>query len=120
MKAIVQDTYGPAEVLQMRDIDQPLPAADEALVRMHAAGVDPSVWHLMTGLPYLLRFTGFGLRAPKAQVPHDLGGPDVRTSGSGRDPRADCIVSGTVRIGWISSVPSAPTTGAQALVRSGV
>jgi NADPH:quinone reductase-like Zn-dependent oxidoreductase len=38
------------------------------LVRVHAAGVDPSVWHLMEGTPYLVRAMGFGLRAPKAPV----------------------------------------------------
>lgn len=75
MKAILQHRYGPAEALQVRHLDRPLATADHVLVRVHAAGVDPSVWHLMTGLPYLLRFTGFGLRAPKNQVPGgDLAG----------------------------------------------
>jgi NADPH:quinone reductase-like Zn-dependent oxidoreductase len=68
MKAVVQDRYGPAEVLSLREIDLPAPAADEVLVRVHAAGVDPGVWHLMTGLPYLVRLMGMGLRAPKHPV----------------------------------------------------
>lgn len=67
MKAIVQDRYGSADVLRLDDIDVPLPGDDDVLVRVHAAGVDPSVWHLMTGLPYLVRL-GFGLRAPKHRV----------------------------------------------------
>jgi NADPH:quinone reductase-like Zn-dependent oxidoreductase len=37
-------------------------------VRVRAAGVDPGVWHLMTGLPYLVRILGFGLGAPKSPV----------------------------------------------------
>ena len=37
-------------------------------MRVHAAGVDPGVWHLMTGLPYLVRIMGFGLRRPKVRV----------------------------------------------------
>jgi NADPH:quinone reductase-like Zn-dependent oxidoreductase len=66
MKAIVQDTYGSADVLELRDIGKPAIAVDEVLVRMHAAGVDRGVLHLMTGLPYPVRLAGYGLRAPKA------------------------------------------------------
>ncbi|HLR95786.1 MAG TPA: NAD(P)-dependent alcohol dehydrogenase [Jiangellaceae bacterium] len=65
MRAIVQDTYGPADVLELRDIDPPRFGDDEVLIRVHAAGVDPSVWHLMTGLPYLIRLAGYGLRRPR-------------------------------------------------------
>lgn len=69
MRAIVQDTYGSADVLELRDTDRPEIGGDEALVRVHAAGVDRGVWHLMEGLPYLVRIMGFGLRAPKIRVP---------------------------------------------------
>jgi len=75
MKAIVQDTYGSADVLELRDIDRPGIADDEVLVRVHAAGVDRGVWHLMTGLAYPIRLAGYGLRAPKTPVPGmDLAG----------------------------------------------
>lgn len=65
MKAIAQDTYGPADVLQFRDIDRPTISDDEVLIEVRAAGVDPGVWHLMTGKPYLIRAMGFGLTKPK-------------------------------------------------------
>lgn len=68
MKAIVQDSYGSPDVVQLSDIDPPRISDDEVLVRVHAAGVDPGVWHLMTGLPYLVRLMGYGLRTPKTQV----------------------------------------------------
>src|SRR2546423_5600582 len=68
MKAIVQDAYGSADVLALRDIDKPGIGDDEVLVRVHAAGVDRGVWHLMRGLPYLVRIAGYGLRAPKNPV----------------------------------------------------
>jgi NADPH:quinone reductase-like Zn-dependent oxidoreductase len=68
MKAIVQDKYGSADVLELREIDKPVVKGDEVLVRVHAAGVDPGVWHLMTGMPYLIRVMGYGLRAPKDHV----------------------------------------------------
>ena len=68
MKAIVHDTYGSADGLELRDVDQPAIADDEVLVRVHAAGVDRGVWHVMTGLPYPIRLAGYGLRAPKNPV----------------------------------------------------
>ena len=69
MKAIVQHTYGEPDVLRLQDVDDPSPAADEVLVRVHAAGVDRGVWHLVTGTPYPVRLAGYGLRAPKNPVP---------------------------------------------------
>src|SRR5215216_6686356 len=68
MKAIVRDTYGSPEVLELRDIDKPEIADDEVLVHVHAAGVGRDVWHIMTGLPYPIRLAGYGLRAPKNPV----------------------------------------------------
>jgi NADPH:quinone reductase-like Zn-dependent oxidoreductase len=68
MKAIIQDNYGSAEVLELRDLEKPQPGDDELLIRVHAAGLDPGVWHLMRGLPYLVRFMGFGLRKPKIRI----------------------------------------------------
>ncbi|MCZ7607371.1 MAG: NAD(P)-dependent alcohol dehydrogenase [Planctomycetota bacterium] len=75
MRAAAQYRYGGPEVLQLEQ--RPLPAVgdDEVLVRVRAAGVDRGVWHLMAGLPYLMRVVGFGLRAPKNPVPGmDLAG----------------------------------------------
>ena len=69
MKAIVQDTYGSPDVLQLREIDKPGVGEDEVLVRVQAAGVDQGVWHSVAGLPYLFRIAGIGVRAPKNPVP---------------------------------------------------
>ncbi len=68
MKSIVQDSYGSPDVLELRDIGKPAAGDRDVLVRVHAAGVDPGVWHLMTGRPYLVRVMGYGLRRPKARV----------------------------------------------------
>jgi NADPH:quinone reductase-like Zn-dependent oxidoreductase len=70
MKVIVQDSYGAAEVLELRDVDRPVPTDDEVLVRVHAGGLDRGVWHVMTGLPYLVRVVvpTLGLRRPKVAV----------------------------------------------------
>ena len=69
MKAIVQAAYGSPNVLQLHDIDKPVVGDGGVLVRVQAAGVDPGVWHLTAGLPYLVRLMGLGLRAPKRRVP---------------------------------------------------
>ena len=68
MKAIVQGSYGSADVLELRDIDIPVVGDHDVLVRVHAAGVDIGVWHVMAGKPYLLRVIGFGLRKPKVPL----------------------------------------------------
>jgi NADPH:quinone reductase-like Zn-dependent oxidoreductase len=68
VKAIVQDAYGSADVLELRDIDKPEIGDDEVLVRVHAAGVDRGVWHLMTGQAYLIRLAGYGFRMPKNPI----------------------------------------------------
>jgi NADPH:quinone reductase-like Zn-dependent oxidoreductase len=68
MKAIVQDKYGSRDALELRDVDKPVVGDDDVLLRVQAAGVDQGVWHLMAGLPYLVRIMGFGLRAPKVRV----------------------------------------------------
>jgi NADPH:quinone reductase-like Zn-dependent oxidoreductase len=68
MKAIVRDTYGSLDVLELSDIDKPEIGDEEVLVRVHAAGVGRDVWHVMTGLPYPIRLAGYGLRAPKNPV----------------------------------------------------
>jgi NADPH:quinone reductase-like Zn-dependent oxidoreductase len=68
LKAIVQDRYGSADVLELRDIDKPEIADDEVLVRVHAAGVDRGVWHVMTGMPYPIRLAGLRAEAPKKPV----------------------------------------------------
>jgi NADPH:quinone reductase-like Zn-dependent oxidoreductase len=70
MRAVVQTGYGaPDEVLQLLEVDTPAPADDEVLVRVHAASVHPDVWHVVRGLPYILRLMGSGVRAPKRRIP---------------------------------------------------
>jgi NADPH:quinone reductase-like Zn-dependent oxidoreductase len=63
MKAIAHDAYGTADLLELRDLYQPSIGADE----VHAAGVDPGVWILMTGRPMAVRLA-VGLRRPKVTV----------------------------------------------------
>ena len=75
MKAIVQDRYGSADVLELREIDRPTAKDDEVLIEVRASSIHADVWHAMRGVPYVLRFMGSGVRAPKHRVPGtDLAG----------------------------------------------
>jgi NADPH:quinone reductase-like Zn-dependent oxidoreductase len=65
MKAIVRDRYGSADVLRLSEVQVPEVGDEEVLVRVRAAGLDRGAWHVMAGLPYLLRAAGYGLRRPK-------------------------------------------------------
>ena len=70
MKAITQDRYGGPDVLEFRDIDRPAPKDNEVLIEVRAAGLHRGDWHIMTGLPYLIRLVvpTLGLRKPKVPV----------------------------------------------------
>src|SRR3989441_2435248 len=67
MKAVVQDTYGTSEVLELQDIAKPEMGDGDVLVRVRAAGVNPGDWAIMGGLPYIARPV-YGLRKPKNRV----------------------------------------------------
>ena len=67
MHAIVQDRYGTAAVLEARDLEKPVIADDEVLIRVRAAGVNIADWAIMNGLPYIARPV-YGLRRPKQAV----------------------------------------------------
>src|SRR5688572_4699996 len=67
MQALVQDTYGSSDVMQLRNIDKPQIGDREVLVRVCAAGVNPADWAVMSGLPYIARPV-YGFRKPKNAV----------------------------------------------------
>jgi NADPH:quinone reductase-like Zn-dependent oxidoreductase len=68
MQAVVHDQYGSPDVLELRDVDPPVPADGEVLVSVRAAGVDRGVWHLLTGRPYLVRVVAFPLRPSRSPI----------------------------------------------------
>ncbi|MDH5314161.1 MAG: NAD(P)-dependent alcohol dehydrogenase [Actinomycetota bacterium] len=69
MKAITQDRYGSTDVLEFRDVAEPVVGEKDVLVQVKGAGVDIGAWHVMAGKPYLIRVIGFGLRGPKVPGP---------------------------------------------------
>jgi NADPH:quinone reductase-like Zn-dependent oxidoreductase len=64
MKAVIRCDYGTAERLEIVNLEKPVPADDEVLVKVRAAAVNPLDWHYLRGTPYLMRM-GTGLRRPK-------------------------------------------------------
>ena len=71
MQAVVQERYSsdPEAVLAVAAVARPTIGDHDVLVKVAVAGVDMGTWHCMTGLPYAMRLTGFGLRSPKALNP---------------------------------------------------
>ncbi len=64
MKAIVCTKYGSPDVLQLKEVEKPIPKDDEVLVKIHAAVVNPLDWHFMRASPFIIRFIS-GLLKPK-------------------------------------------------------
>ncbi len=75
MKAIVYTKYGPPDVLQLKDVERPVPLDDEVLVKVHAASANAYDWHLLTADVFLIRLMGMGLFRPqKTTLGADIAG----------------------------------------------
>jgi NADPH:quinone reductase-like Zn-dependent oxidoreductase len=82
MKAFISEKYGPPEMLRMAEVEKPAPAADEALVKVLAASVNPADWRSMRAKPFFSR-VALGLLRPKHRIPGvDIAGR-VEAVGSG-------------------------------------
>ena len=70
MKTFVLRSYGSSDMLDLTDVDKPVPAAGEVLVRVHATSVNPYDWHHMRGEPYVARLMPgtVALRSPKVRI----------------------------------------------------
>ncbi|WP_367319127.1 NAD(P)-dependent alcohol dehydrogenase [Streptomyces sp. HUAS ZL42] len=69
MRAIVQERFGPPDVLRLANTERPEVEADQVLVRVRAAALNPYDWHMMRGDPFVARLSGaMGLTRPKSRV----------------------------------------------------
>lgn len=141
MRAVVQNSYGPADVLYSDRLAVPTPGPKALLIQVRAAGVDRGVWHIMAGTPYLGRLA-FGIRRPRNRVPGmDLAGTVVSVGsevtrfsvgdevyGSGRGSFAEFAVASEERLALkpsnlsfeqAASVPVSAVTALQGLRDSG-
>lgn len=68
MKATVREKYGSPDVLQLKEVEKPVPRNNEVLVKVHAASVNAYDWHQLRADPFLVRFMGGGLLKPKNTI----------------------------------------------------
>ncbi len=68
MKAFIYTRYGTPDVLELREIDKPVPGDDQVLVKVHAVSINAYDWHLLTADIFLVRLMGEGLLKPKNQI----------------------------------------------------
>jgi NADPH:quinone reductase-like Zn-dependent oxidoreductase len=69
MKAIVYTKYGPPDVLQLKEVEKPIPKVNEILIKVHAVSINSWDWDMLTGKPFEYRFFG-GLLKPKSNKIH--------------------------------------------------
>jgi NADPH:quinone reductase-like Zn-dependent oxidoreductase len=75
MKAIVCTKYGPPEVLQLKEVEKPVPGDNEVLLRVHASSVNYNILVHVSGKPLLARLMGIGFLKPKFKIPgNDIAG----------------------------------------------
>jgi len=63
MKAVVFTEYGQPDVLELKEVEKPIPRDNEVLIKVHAASINSWDWELLRGTPYPNRLT-FGLLKP--------------------------------------------------------
>jgi NADPH:quinone reductase-like Zn-dependent oxidoreductase len=99
MRALIRDRYGLPDVLEVREVEQPVPRDGEVLVRVHAASVNDWDWGLLQGptLPFLRS-------PPKPILGSDIAGRVVALGGGARTWRVGDEVYGDLsrmgRDGW--------------------
>ncbi len=66
MKASLCTGYGSPDLVQVQDVEKPVPEEDQVLIKVRAASLNPVDWHLKRGRPWIVRLAT-GLRVPKDQ-----------------------------------------------------
>ena len=111
MRAIARNAYGSADGLRVADVEVPEVGDDEVLVRVRAAGLDRGVWHIMAGLPYLIRIAGYGLRGPKiAGLGSELAGVVDAVGANVTQLRPGDAVFGTCSASFAEYASARPTS----------
>ena len=109
MKAIVYEKYGTPDVLQLRDVEKPMPKDDEVLIKIHAASVNAYDWHFLTADIFLIRLMGGGLLKPKnTRLGADIAGRIEEVGKNVKQFRAGDEVFGDIGHGGFAEYACAP------------
>lgn len=100
MKAVISSVYGSPEVLELKEVEKPVPKDNQVLVKIHASSVNFGNLALLRGKPFLVRFA-FGFSKPKYRIPGgdmagrvEAVGPNVKRFQPGDEVFADLSGSG--------------------------
>src|SRR5262249_59947493 len=97
MKAIVQERFGPPDVLRLAEADVRKAGPGEVVIRVHAAALNPYDWHMLRGDPRIARLIGgTGLARPKSRV----AGIDAAGVGEAAGPAAGGVRAGGGGLGF--------------------
>ena len=69
MQAIFHNKYGGPEVLQLKEVEKPVPKDNELLIEVHAASINKADWIMIRGKPFIVRIMASGLLKPKNKIP---------------------------------------------------
>src|SRR6185369_8063871 len=83
MRAAVRSRYGPPEVVQVTEVDKPVPKANEVLIRVHATTVCAADWRLRKPDPFIARFFSGVLRPKRIRILGMEFSGTIATLGSG-------------------------------------
>jgi NADPH:quinone reductase-like Zn-dependent oxidoreductase len=68
MKAIVYEKYGPPDVLELKEVEKPIPRDNEVLIKVYATTVNRTDTATIKAKPFFARFLT-GMFKPKKQIP---------------------------------------------------
>ena len=97
MKAVVCNAYGTPDVLQIKQVEKPVPKANEVLVKVSAASINSWDWDMLRGKPYIIRI--WGLTKPKFKIPGaDIAGTVEATGKSVTKFKKDCLTKSMLQV----------------------
>ncbi|MEZ5299903.1 MAG: NAD(P)-dependent alcohol dehydrogenase [Verrucomicrobiales bacterium] len=112
MRAVVHRRYGPPESLAVESVPKPAPAEGEVLIRVRSATLNKGDWHLLTGVPYLIRLAGYGVARPDPiSFGQDFAGTVEELGAGVADLAAGDAVFGQVSKGSFAEFAAVPARG---------